>query len=362
MHYNKRKLLKVDNIKTDNNMKNVMKFFSFLIIALLTLSGCSQEKKDEKNKEEEKLNTVRVMKLEYSTIARNLDFSTVLEAYDKVAIAPNTPGRINQILVDVGSKVSQGQLLVKMDPTTYDQAKVTVDNLAVDFARISKLNESDNISKQTYDQTKAQLEAQKTSLANLETNTFLRAPFSGVIEAKNYEDGELYAAQPILSLVKLGTLKALINIPETYFPMMKKGMPITVKSNLYPDEEFKAEIDIVYPTIDPASHSFQVQVKIPNAKELLRPGMYATVSISFGEVETIVVPYLAALKLQGSNDRYVFLNDNGVAKRVAVKLGQRFDDKVELISDEIKVGDELITTGQARLNDGVKIQVTRGEE
>ena len=74
-------------------------------------------------------------------------------------------------------------------------------------------------------------------------------------------------------------------------------------------------------------------------------------------MNTIVVPYQAVLKLQGAHDRYVFLNDNGVAKRVAVTLGQRFDDQVEIISEEIHAGDQLIVVGQARLYDGVALDI-----
>ncbi|GHT31831.1 cation efflux system protein [Bacteroidia bacterium] len=340
-------------------MKSTFKIISLLAGITLVLSSCGG-KKDAEETQEEQGGIVKVQKMEKTTIARNLEFSTVLLAYDKVAVAPTIPGRITKILTPVGTNVSAGQLLVQMDKANYDQAKVAFDNLAVDFGRVSKLNESDNISKQQYDQVKTQYEASKTSLKNLEDNTFLKAPFAGVIEAKNFENGELYnGAQPILSLVQLKTLKAYINIPEAYYPQVKEGMSLDITSNIFPGQVFKGEIEIKYPTIDPNTHTIQVQVKIPNGKETLRPGMYATAGISFGQVQAIVVPYLAVLKLQGSNERYVFLNDNGTAKRVSVKLGQRFDDKTEIISDEIKVGDELIVAGQARLNDGVKITVTK---
>jgi multidrug efflux pump subunit AcrA (membrane-fusion protein) len=109
--------------------------------------------------------------------------------------------------------------------------------------------------------------------------------------------------------------------------------------------------------VDPATHTFQLKIKIPNGEELLRPGMYAQTELDLEKVNAIVVPYQAVLKLQGSNDRYVFINDGGVAKRVGVELGQRFDDRIEIISDEIKEGEELVVMGQSRLVDGVKIEV-----
>ena len=146
---------------------------------------------------------------------------------------------------------------------------------------------------------------------------------------------------------------------EQYFPLIKQGTPVELKSAIYPDRTFPGKVSIVYPTIDKDSRTFTVEVKIPNNDLTLRPGMFGSITFFIGETETMVVPALAVLKLQGANNRYVFLNDNGKAKRVEVILGKRFDDQVELISDEIKEGDELITVGQARLVDGAPIQITK---
>ena len=137
-------------------------------------------------------------------------------------------------------------------------------------------------------------------------------------------------------------------------------MPLTLQTDIYPGETFPATIEIVYPTIDPTTHTFQIKLEIPNLSERLRPGMYVRTTLSLGKAETIIVPYQAVLKLQGANDRYVFINDHGTAKRVPVKLGQRFDDRIEIISDEIRPGDELVVGGQSRLVGGVKLQVVEG--
>lgn len=79
-----------------------------------------------------------------------------------------------------------------------------------------------------------------------------------------------------------------------------------LRSNIFPDRVFEGTVNIVYPTIDPASRTFTVELRIPNQDEALRPGMYGTVNFFIGETETLVVPAIAVLKLQGANDRYVF--------------------------------------------------------
>ena len=178
-----------------------------------------------------------------------------------------------------------------------------------------------------------------------------------MISAKNYEDGELYSGQPILILTQIDKLKALVAIPETYFPKFKEGMKLSLTSEIYPGQTFPATVEIVYPTVDPSTHTFQCKIVIPNGKHLLRPGMYVTTTIGLGKAQALVIPYQAVEKLVGANDRYVFINDNGRAKRVAVTLGQRFDQDIEILADEIVPGVEVVTTGQHKLVDGVKINV-----
>ena len=185
------------------------------------------------------------------------------------------------------------------------------------------------------------------------------ADFSGVISARNFEPGELCAGQPILQLTQINKLKAYINVQENYFPYLKKGMKLTLTSDIYPGKTFPASVEVVYPTIDPSSHTFSVKVLIPNASEVLRPGMYVTTSIPVGKVQGLLVPYQAVLKLIGSNERYVFVNNNGVAKRVKVELGKRYDRDIEIISEDLKEGDELVVVGQGRLVDGVKLEIVK---
>ena len=134
-------------------------------------------------------------------------------------------------------------------------------------------------------------------------------------------------------------------------------MKVDVVCEIYPDRKFEGVVEVIYPTLDATTHTFKLKLKIPNANEELRPGMYAHTSLALGQINAIVVPYNAVMKLQGSNERYVFVNDNGVAKRITVTLGQRFDDQVELESNELKKGMQLITTGQARLVDGTPIEI-----
>ena len=282
-------------------------------------------------------------------IEREVVLPTTLEGYENMKVSSSVSGIIDEILVKVGDRVTKGQLLVKMDPTQYTTTKLTYANLGVEMSRMEALKEAGSISQQIYDQTKTQYEQVKEQLALYESNTFVRADFAGAISAKNFEAGELCAGQPILQLTQIDKLKAFVNVQEKYFPYVKKGMNLTITSDIYPGKTFSAVVETVFPTIDPSSHTFSVRIRIPNASELLRPGMYVSTSI----------PDQSVLKLIGSNERYVFVNNAGVAKRVTVELGKRYDRDVEIISQELKDGDELIVVGQGRLVDGVKLEIVK---
>ena len=324
------------------------------VLAALTLIACGSETTTE---QEERVEQVRTKVLHEQEIEREISVSTNLQGYLTQNVAPSLTGKIEHIYCEVGDCKAAGADLVRMDQTQYKTTKISLANLEIEKNRIEMLLKTGSATQQQYDQILAQYNSTKEQLEFLEKNTYVKAPFSGVIAAKNYEDGELYSGQPILVLTQIDKLKALVAVPESYFPKFKAGMKLTLTSEIYPDQEFPATVEVVYPTIDPTSHTFQVKIVIPNGKNLLRPGMYVTTTIGLGKAKTIVAPYQAVEKLVGANDRYVFINENGRAKRVGVELGQRFDQDIEIISPEIVDGVEMVTIGQHKLVDGVKLNV-----
>ena len=328
-----------------------------IITAVALLSGCGANTEDAS---EERVEQVRTTPLAYQEVSRQIELSTTLQGYEEMNISPSLTGIIEKIYVEVGDRVRKGDTLVRMDQNQLNTTRLAYANLQIEMNRVRMLLESEAISQQTYDQTKLSFDQTAESLRFLEENTFVLAQYDGVISSKSYEDGELYAgAQPILRLTQISELKAYVNVPETYFPKVKEGMKVNVYSDIYPDKVFPATIEIVYPTVDPASHTFTLKLRIPNRSELIRPGMYVSTVLDLGRTEALVVPYQAVLRLIGSNNRYVFVDEGGVAKRVFVEIGERHDQTIEISSDSLKVGDPIVTTGQAKLVDGVRLNVVK---
>ena len=342
--------------------------FLTITLAAMTLNSCMQStKKDVSNQPSEspKKEIVKTMELQYRKVARSVEYPATLEANEEVHMVPASPGRIEEINAETGDRVTKGTALVQMDRTQLHQAEIQLKNLELDFRRLDTLAKYGSIAQQQYDQLKTQYEIAKSNVEFLRENTRLPAPFNGVISGRYFEPGEMFSGTPntqagkaaVLSIVQIDRLKAIVSMSETYFPMVKTGMEASVKFDTYGNREFTGRILRIHPTINAMDRTFKVEVLINNSENLLRPGMFCRVTFDLDEEEAILLPSIAVLKMQGSNNRYLFVNENGKAKRISVTIGKRYDDDIEVFSDELKPGSQVIVTGQARLLDGMQVEV-----
>jgi RND family efflux transporter MFP subunit len=134
---------------------------------------------------------------------------------------------------------------------------------------------------------------------------------------------------------------------------MKAG----ITADVYKEQTFMGRVYRIAPTVNSATRSFNVEIEVPNINNMLKPGMFVRVSMDLGEVETFVVPANTIMIQEGTNLRYVFTAEDGEAKRHVVVIGKRFDDRLEIVSEELREGDLLVTEGQARLIAGNKIEI-----
>jgi RND family efflux transporter MFP subunit len=186
----------------------------------------------------------------------------------------------------------------------------------------------------------------------------LVSPISGIVSARNYDDGDMYAQLPVVTVVQMQPVKILISIQEIFFPKVKEGMKVNVKLDTYPDRIFEGTVHLVYPTVDQATRTFDVEVKLPNTDMAVRPGMFARVEVRFDQIERAVLPDLSIQKQEGSNERYVFVIKDGVAYRKSVVLGRRMEAEFEVISG-VEENDEVVVAGRTNLLDKMQVEVER---
>ncbi|SEF47233.1 efflux RND transporter periplasmic adaptor subunit [Parabacteroides chinchillae] len=326
-------------------------------VALLILMSCSGEKKNEAVDTVNEKAKVKIEKVSMQDVEQLNEFTATVEANIVNRIAPQTPFRIEKLFAEVGDHVKAGQLLVKMDATNLKQSKVQLDNQEIEFKRIDELYKVGGASKSAWDAQKTALEVARETYKNLQENTQLLSPITGVITARNYDSGDMYtAAEPIYTVEEIRPVKLLVNVSESFFTKVKKGNEVDIKLDVYGDEIFKGKISLIYPTIDPSTRTFPVEIKIANNDERVRPGMFARVTITFGTMNHIVVPDLAIVKQSGAGDRYIYVYKDGKVSYQKVELGRRMDNKYEIISG-INDGDMVVVSGQSRLNNGMEVEI-----
>jgi RND family efflux transporter MFP subunit len=299
---------------------------------------------------------VKVAAAEQQNVEQVAEFSGTVAANVRNSISSAGATRIDKILVEVGDRVGRGQTLVEMEPTNYLQASAQLQNLKVEYSRAEALYKSGGISKQQLDQLKTQLDVAETSAKNLYENTKLVSPVSGVITARNFDNGDVVGGSPILVVEQLNPLKIRINVSEEYFSRVKVGMRVDIALEVYPNQQFRGNVSLIYPTIDAATRTFTVEVAIPNEQMLMRPGMFARVTLNLGAMPHTVLPDIAVQKQQGTNDRYVFVIENGVAHRKVVQLGRRLGDKMEILKG-VAAGEQVAIAGFTRLIDEMEVEV-----
>lgn len=336
------------------------------IITILLSYGCSGNK-NETALEETATEPVKTVKLEFQDVARQIEYTAHLQAFKEVDLAPAAPGRIEKIYVNAGDNVKEGSVIAQMDKTQLHQATLQLQRVEEDYHRLDTLRKVGSIAKQQFDQIYTQYQVAKSNVEFLKENTKLLAPFSGTVSGKYFENGEMFSGAPntpagkaaIVSIIQSSKLKALVNVSESYYREIKTGMEAQINTDLFPNETFTGKVSNKYPEIDPTTRTFKVEIVIPNSNIKLRPGMFAKAKMVLEQANAFVVPAFAVLKLQGSNERYIFIENNGIARRVVVDMGDRFDDMVEIISDSIKEGDMLIFAGHSRLSNGASVNVVQ---
>ena len=299
---------------------------------------------------------VKIAKVSTEAVAQLEEYATTVEAEVKNNIIPNSPLRIQKILVEVGDFVKKGQQVVQLDASSLDQLKLQYNNQMTNFKRIEELYKIGGTSKSDYENMKMQLDVTKKNLDNRLENTVLLSPIDGVVSARNYDDGDMYNGQAILVVEQISPVKMKVNISETRFAQTNKNLDVTLKFEAYGDEEFKGNIDIIYPTISAATHTFPVEIKIDNKNQKVRPGMYGKAVVNFGTKEHVVVPDQAVIKQAGSGDYYVYTYENGKVTNNKVELGRRMGNRYEVLSG-IAPGSQVVVAGKESLANGIEVEV-----
>lgn len=333
---------------------------TFVTAALAAMVSCGSKSAEnaEAVQEDEKVVKVEVAEAVYQNVPKEESYSSNIQAYVVNNVVPQSGGRIKKINVEIGDFVKAGQILAEMDRVNLEQAHLKLVNDSTELSRLRELYKEGGISQSDFESVQLAYNVSKASYDNLLENTILRSPVDGVITARNYDRGDMYAmASPIYVVQQITPVKALIGVSETDYTKVHKGDKISITVDAIPDRIFEGKVNRIYPTMDPMTHTFTIEVVVPNYDRVLRPGMYAKVTVTFDINRSIVIPDNAVVKLQGSGQRAVYvLQDDNTVKYTVVTPGKHFDRNYEIL-EGLNEGDKVVVKGQTALKNGSKVEI-----
>lgn len=295
------------------------------------------------------------------TFESSYNFLGTFEAYRQNTISSDAQGKLIKLNVEEGDRVSQGQLIAKVDDEMLrlqlDNAEVAIEGYKNDDARYSNLSKENAIPAVQVEKTKLGLrssEIQKNQIQKQLRSTSITAPFSGVVTKKMVDLGSFIGAgTPVVELTDISSLKLTVNVPERDILKFKLGQTVEIKADIYGDRMFKGKVSNIGVQAD-KSHNFKIQIVIPNPKQELMAGMYGSVSLSNDKSTTALAIPRKAL-VGSSKDPHVYVIRNGKAELTSFNAGTSDGDYIEVISGLSK-SDRIVVKGQVNLQNKSKVK------
>ena len=329
-----------------------------------------------------------------SNISENIVQNTSIEAVNRVKLTPRVTGRLEKIFVKRGDIVHEGEPVAYLEHEQQDaligaaeaqkasamadseKAKAEMMNEKTNLERYKRLLDAGFSTMQQYDaastsyasakasynaalakerQAQSELKRSKSS----KDDYIIKAPLNGtVLNDYSISAGAMISpSSPILDIADLSRLKATLKIPESKIFTVKKGMPVTIRFDALPNEEFKGYVTATDQYVEPSTRTSNVEIELDNkaAGGKLRPGMFGQASITEREAKNVIAIPESSLHSSESGF-YVLVAESGKAKQRVISVGIRQGSLVE-ITKGLKTGDKVIIFGGKNLNDGDKITI-----
>lgn len=326
-------------------------------IALVGCNGANNQTTTTETTEEQKAVAVKVCTAEAASVDITEVYTSEILPYKQNDITPAAQGlHIDEIKVDVGDRVRKGQVVVTLDQTSLKQLELNLATVQDTYNRMKPVHEAGGVSDQQIIELENTLSLQKEMVENMRKNSVITSPISGVVTARNFENGDLFASAPILHIMQIDKLKVMANVSEQYYTSVKVGQKVDITVDIFPGEVFEGKVSRINPALDARTRTFGVEITIPNSKERLRPGMYARATFNMGSRQGVLVDDVAVQKQAGSSERFVYVIKDGVAEFRLIRDGRRVGNKVDII-EGLEPGEQVATTSFVRLTNDAKVEI-----
>lgn len=304
---------------------------------------------------------VETMAAEKRHLARQVNAVGSLRARDSVLLRAEANGRITQIEFNEGLPVKKGQVLVRLDDSIVSaqlqEAKARLNLANSQYRRSQELNQQGFISSQARDETASQLQVAQATVALAQAQldkTVIRAPFDGLVGLKSISVGDYVSpGSELVSIEAVDPLDVDFRVPEHYLANITVGLPIDVRLDSFPTRTYRGEVGAISPVVDATGRSLLLRAHVPNPNMVLRPGLFARVTLELGTDEVVMVPESAITP--SGNAQYVYKVVNGIVQKVEVSVGLRREGWTEVLG--VEADEQIVVLGTQKVDEGTAVNV-----
>lgn len=306
---------------------------------------------------------VQVDTIKTELIGNEFNYSGTFEPNKETKLSSEIQGKVNEVLVDVGSSVTKGQVLIQLDNSLLklqlQSVEVQIEGLEADVKRYTVLAKADAIQGVQLEKAELGLKAakvQKATLAEQINKTTIKAPFNGIVTAKLTEEGAFAApGVPLIQLTDISSLKFTVNVSENDLNIFQLNQSLSVHADAYPDIALTGKVTMVGSKANMGS-SFPIQFMVNNTSDhKIKSGMFGRVAIQSEVQKTgIIIPSSAIIG--NSNQTQIYKVKNGKAILQNIRVAQKIKNK-SVVFEGLKEGDVIVTNGFINLFENANVVI-----
>ena len=351
--------------------------FFLVLMATVALTGCKEggdgadpgdgegvaaDEKDGDKKDKPSAVPVEVAQVARQPLSASYSGTASLQAVREAQVVAKTTGVLLDLRIEEGERVRSGQVLARLDDERskleVQRAEAAMRKLEAEYARSQELFARKLIAADAHERIRFDLATQRAAweLARLELSyAKVTAPIDGVIAERLVKEGNLIQPnETLFRIVDTSRLQAVLNVPERELATMQDGLPVSLRADALPGQDFTGVVDRVSPVVDAGSGTFRVTAMF-DGDSGLRPGMFGRVQVVYDQrADVLTVPRAALLQDQGESAVFVVRDDKAV--RVPVQLGYINGELAE-VREGLAEGEMVVTTGKVAVREGSDLQV-----
>ena len=300
-----------------------------------------------------------------TTIEDRINLPGVIEPWEQLTVLSKIHGTVIKVEVSEGETVSKGQVIARIDPDDFriavDSARASFELASANYKRLASLFEQEIVAKAEIDKLEAQVKTSRAALENAElmlSRCTIKAPISGVIRSLDATEGLLLSvSDPVAEILQVDRVKAVVGIPESDVALVKNIKEVSLIIQALDNKEVVGRHHFLAGSPESGARLYRLELAIDNEGNLIMPGMFFRAKLVKRVIkDTVAVPLFTVIKRE--DQQFVFVEEDGVAKKLPVELGIMEDWRVQ-ITKGLSPGSRVVVEGHRDIDHGHKLKTVR---